>query len=283
MLAKAIITAAAAGLTVMGVNAAPLTTDQAQAMNIINDARVVAGVPVLVWDTILQNDANSWAGKIAAAGYLERAPASQRNGSGEVVGFFQAVDVDNIVLRNPLSEAAKLWLDSDDMAKTAVRYEALSKLEQLMSAKATNIGCATAHGIHDNGSKDPLRVFTVCRVFKDVFETIKLSTRQDLGLGPFKGDITFFSPGLGACGKTDNDGSMIVALSHLKMGSQSNGNPLCDRQVLIKGPKGDATVTVTDKCMGCAIHDIDVSPAVFEKVVGDKSLGRVGNIEWSLI
>ncbi|KZL85450.1 riboflavin aldehyde-forming enzyme [Colletotrichum incanum] len=268
MFVKVIITAAATGLTVMGVNAAPLTTDQAQALQIINKARVVAGVPALVWDTTLQDDANSWAEKIAAAGYLERAPASQRNGSGEVVGFFQALDADNVVLRNPLSESAKLWLESDGMAKTAVRSEALSKPEQLMSIKATEIGCAIAHGIDDNGFKDSLRVFTVCRVFKDVFDSLLARTSAPA----LKGHITFFSPGLGACGKTDNDGSMI-----------SNGNPLCGRQVLIRGPKGDATVTITDKCMGCAIHDIDVSPAVFERIGGDKGLGRVGNVEWSLI
>ncbi|TQN67428.1 Allergen Asp f 7-like protein [Colletotrichum shisoi] len=118
---------------------------------------------------------------------------------------------------------------------------------------------------------------------KDIYEPIKLSARQDLNPGPFIGDITFFNPALGACGWTDNDGSMIVALSHIKMGSQSNGNPLCGRTVRIKGPNGQTDVKVTDKCMGCAETDIDVSPAVFEKVVGDKGLGRVGNIEWSLI
>ncbi|OHW93490.1 SCP-like extracellular protein [Colletotrichum incanum] len=138
MFVKVIITAAATGLTVMGVNAAPLTTDQAQALQIINKARVVAGVP-------------------------------------------------------------------------ALDYQAL---------------CSP---------------------------------------GPRRRPLKATSP------------SSALGLAH------SNGNPLCGRQVLIRGPKGDATVTITDKCMGCAIHDIDVSPAVFERIGGDKGLGRVGNVEWSLI
>ncbi|KAK1983607.1 SCP-like extracellular protein [Colletotrichum cereale] len=283
MFAKTTITVAVAGLTAIGAIAAPLTTDQTRALKTINDARIIAGVHTLNWNTTLQRDVNAWAEQIAAAGYLERAPASQRNGAGEVVAFFQAADVDNVALRYPLSESAQLWLNSGHMAGATIRQEALSKTEQLLSIRATDIGCSTAHSTLGNGAKDPLRVYTVCRVFKDVSEHIKVSARQDLNPGPFWGDITFFNPGLSACGRVDGDGSMVVAISHLKMGSQSNGNPLCGRQVHIKGPKGTATVTVTDKCMGCAAHDIDVSPAVFERVAGGLGLGRVGNIEWSLI
>ncbi|KDN65612.1 putative SCP-like extracellular protein [Colletotrichum sublineola] len=285
MFAKTIITAAVAGLTAVGAYASPLTTDQTRALKTINDARIDFGVHALDWNTTLQEDATAWAEKIAAAGYLERAPISLRNGAGEVVAFIQALDADDAALRHPLSEAARLWLNSGNMAMagTVIRQEAFSKTEQLLSLRETNIGCATAHGTLDNGAKDLLRVYAVCRIFKDITEHVKLLARQDLNSGPFWGDITFFNPGLGACGRVDGDGSMIVALSHLKMGSQSNGNPLCGRQARIRGPRGEAVVTVTDKCMGCAVHDIDVSPAVFERVAGSQGLGRVGNIEWSLI
>ncbi|KAK1574452.1 SCP-like extracellular protein [Colletotrichum navitas] len=285
MFTKAIITAAVAGLTTLGAHAEPLTTDQSRALKTINDARIAAGVHILSWNTNLQNDATAWAEQIAASGHLGRAPASLRNDAGEVLAFFQALDAENSALRYPLSEAAKLWLNSGNMAKagTVIRQEALSKTEHLLSLTATDIGCGTAHGTLGNGAEDPLRVYAVCRIFKDVSEHMKLSARQDLNPGPFWGDITFFNPGLGACGRVDGDGSMIVALSHLKMGSQSNGNALCGRRVRIRGPRGEAVVTVTDKCMGCSIHDIDVSPAVFEKIAGNQGLGRVGNIEWSLI
>ncbi|KAK2038575.1 SCP-like extracellular protein [Colletotrichum somersetense] len=285
MFAKAIITAAVVCLTAISADVGPLSTDQNRALTTINDARIASGVHALVWNTTLQTDATAWAERIAAAGYLERAPASLRNGAGEVVAFFQALDADTAALRYPLSEAANLWLKSGHMAKseTVIRQEAFSKAEQLLSLAATDIGCGTAHSALGNGAEDPLRVYAVCRIFKDVSEHMKLSARQDLHPGPFWGDITFFNPGLGACGEFDGDGSMIVALSHIKMGSQSNGNTLCGRQVRIRGPKGEAVVTVTDKCMGCGFHDIDVSPAVFERVAGNQGLGRVGNIEWSLI
>ncbi|KAK1995880.1 SCP-like extracellular protein [Colletotrichum falcatum] len=283
MFAKVIITAAVAGLT--AVHAAALTADQTQALKTINDARVAAGVHILNWNTTLQKDATGWAEKLAAAGRLERAPASLRNGAGEVVAFFQALNADNDGIRYPISKATKLWLGSGNMARagTVIRQEALSKTEQLLSLKATDIGCATAHVTLGNGAEDSLRVYAMCRIFKDITEHFQLSARQDLHPGPFWGDITFYNPGLGACGRVDGAGSMVAALSHLKMGSQSNGNPLCGRQVRIRGPREEAVVTVVDKCVVCAAQDIDVSPAVFEKVAGSHDLGRVGNIEWSLI
>lgn len=107
--------------------------------------------------------------------------------------------------------------------------------------------------------------------------------RQDLSSGPFQGDITFFNPGLGACGWTDNDDSMIVAISHIKMGSQSNGNPLCGKTVRIQAEGKSVDVKVTDKCMGCAVNDIDVSPAVFKALLGDLGRGRVGGVTWTLV
>ncbi|KAK2024062.1 SCP-like extracellular protein [Colletotrichum zoysiae] len=285
MFAKSIITAAIVGLTAASAHAGPLSTDHNRALKTVNEARIASGVHPLVWNTTLQKDATAWAERIAAAGSLERAPASLRNGAGEVVALFQALDADAAALRYPLSEAANLWLKSGHMAKseTVIRQEAFSKTEQLLSIVATDIGCGTAHAALGNGAEDPLRVYAVCRIFKDVSEHMKLSARQDLYPGPFWGDITFFNPGLGACGGFDGDGSMIVALSHLKMGSESNGNTLCGREVRIRGPKGEAVVIVTDKCMGCGVYDIDVSPAVFEMVVGNQGQGRVGNIEWSLI
>ncbi|GKT48250.1 uncharacterized protein ColSpa_08431 [Colletotrichum spaethianum] len=219
MLAKVIMTAAAAGFITMDVHAATLTSDQAQSLKTINDARVIAGVPALVWDTNLQNDATGWAEMIAAVGRLEPAPYSWRKGAGDALAFFHALDADNTVLRSPLSEAAKLWLDSDDAATTSIHYHTLhrhGKFHPLISIKATQIGCAAANGIDDKGAKDPLRVFTVCRVFKDINEPSVPALRP----------------------------------LELKLGSQSNLHPFCDRQILIKGIKGETTVAVTENRTG---------------------------------
>ncbi|TVY55033.1 Allergen Asp f [Lachnellula suecica] len=91
---------------------------------------------------------------------------------------------------------------------------------------------------------------------------------------PCEGDFTYYEAGLGACGIT-NDGSTdkIVALSHLLMGTQSNGNPYCGKTITVEYKGKTTTATVTDKCMGCAIDAIDLSNAAYEELA-DLSLGR---------
>lgn len=63
------------------------------------------------------------------------------------------------------------------------------------------------------------------------------------------------------------------------MGSQSNNNPLCGRTVTIRANGREATALVEDKCLGCAINDIDVSKKVFEELWGSVDVGR-GDVEW---
>ncbi|WYZ35195.1 hypothetical protein EsH8_I_001471 [Colletotrichum jinshuiense] len=285
MFSKAILTAVAVGLVTVGViNAAPLTNDELQALKLINDARLEMAIPALIWDPNLQEDANMWAGDVANHGFLEHAPESQRNGADELLSFFHSVDKTSIQLRNPIRESAKMWLESNDSESNVKNsWESLSLTEQLLSAKAAHIGCASVHVIDGKGAANPQSFYTVCRVRRDIHSHRDIARRQDTSPGPFTGDITFFNPALGACGWTDNDNSMIVALSHIKMGTQSNGNPLCGRKVRIEAEGNSVEVTVTDKCMGCAENDIDVSPAVFQQLLGDLGRGRVGDITWRLI
>lgn len=84
------------------------------------------------------------------------------------------------------------------------------------------------------------------------------------------GDITWFHPGLGACGKTNGDNDLIVAVS---AGLYDSQKP-CGRRMRVKGPKGSVDVTVVDRCGGCAYNDVDLSPAAFKKAVGNLGLGR---------
>ena len=124
-----------------------------------------------------------------------------------------------------------------------------------------------------------------------------LSTRskvQNLPLpdghgGPFKGDLTYYEPGLGACGVTSSSSQNIVAVAHslfdaVQTGSDPNQNPLCGRKIRAKRTKegsGERSVdlTVVDRCTGCAPTDIDVSLSVFE-TLADQDLGRV-LVEWN--
>ncbi|GKT50397.1 allergen Asp f 7 [Colletotrichum spaethianum] len=99
------------------------------------------------------------------------------------------------------------------------------------------------------------------------------------------GDLTYYAVGLGACGEDDSGKDQtenIVAISHLVMGTQSNGNPYCGKKVKITVNGKSTTATVKDKCMGCKADDIDVSEKCFLDVFDSLGVGRK-TVEWSFI
>ncbi|KAH7363592.1 RlpA-like double-psi beta-barrel-protein domain-containing protein-containing protein [Plectosphaerella cucumerina] len=94
--------------------------------------------------------------------------------------------------------------------------------------------------------------------------------------------MTYYDLGVGACGIDDggkDDTDNIVALSHLLMGERSTGNLFCGKVITIRLGGQTTTAVVHDKCMGCAKEDVDVSKAVFNKLVGALDAGRV-RVEW---
>ncbi|KAK2680968.1 RlpA-like domain superfamily [Fusarium oxysporum f. sp. vasinfectum] len=96
------------------------------------------------------------------------------------------------------------------------------------------------------------------------------------------GEFTYYDIGQGACGEDDtgkDDSINIVALSHLLMGELSNNNPMCGKTITIKANGKTCQATVADKCMGCAINDIDVSRKVYEEIWGSLDSGRT-EVEW---
>jgi hypothetical protein len=129
------------------------------------------------------------------------------------------------------------------------------------------------------------------------------------GAETFTGDLTYYDPGLGACGIDSGDNDPVVAVSHytfdaVQTGSDPNQNPLCGRKIRAtrvderSGKSVSIDVTVIDRCKcpaitsgsrerysssfhanltvgtGCEPTDIDVSPAMFDKMA-DHDLGRV--------
>ncbi|KAF5648198.1 rasp f 7 allergen [Fusarium tjaetaba] len=96
------------------------------------------------------------------------------------------------------------------------------------------------------------------------------------------GEFTYYDIGQGACGENDtgkDDSINIVALSHLLMGELSNNNPMCGKTITIKANGKTCQARVADKCMGCAINDIDVSRKVYEEIWGSLDSGRT-EVEW---
>ena len=51
----------------------------------------------------------------------------------------------------------------------------------------------------------------------------------------FSGDLTYYSPGLGACGTTAGEGDAVVALSAVEYGNDPNPNnsPVCNKDINI--------------------------------------------------
>ena len=119
-----------------------------------------------------------------------------------------------------------------------------------------------------------------------------LSTRkhtQNLPLpsgngGPYTGDLTYYEPGLGACGIDSSNSDKIVAISHLvfdavSVGSNPNANPLCGKKIRARRDNKSVDLTVVDRCTGCQSKDIDVTINTFGDLA-DVDQGRV-LVEWN--
>ncbi|KAK8040116.1 hypothetical protein PG993_008527 [Apiospora rasikravindrae] len=127
----------------------------------------------------------------------------------------------------------------------------------------------------------------------------KKSSTKNLPLpsnhGVFTGDLTYYGPGLGACGVTSSDGDAIVSVSHITFdaaganrdgGGNPNANPLCGKKIRIQrdykegggagggGGNRSVDVTVVDRCTGCQPADLDTTISVFTQLAPEDS-GRV--------
>ncbi|MFE9406471.1 RlpA-like double-psi beta-barrel domain-containing protein [Streptomyces sp. NPDC006530] len=73
---------------------------------------------------------------------------------------------------------------------------------------------------------------------------------------------TFYSTGLGACGKVSNDADFIVALNSAQFGGGYPG-PQCGKKIKITYKGKSATATIVDECPGCSYPGLDLSPGLF--------------------
>jgi hypothetical protein len=102
--------------------------------------------------------------------------------------------------------------------------------------------------------------------------------------GPYRGDLTYYAPGLGACGIMSKNGDNIVSVSHLlfdavSKGSNPNQNPLCGKMIRARRSTGSVDLKVVDRCTGCEPRDLDITEKVFAKLANVDE-GRV-DVEWS--
>jgi len=111
----------------------------------------------------------------------------------------------------------------------------------------------------------------------------------DFLCGPQVGEGTWFEPGLGACGINNTESDFIVAVSWMifdnfpdYQGGNPNSNPICDRKINAQYQGNGVNVSVTDRCTGCKLRDLDFSPGVFSQLA-DLSVGRIYNVTWTWI
>ncbi|KAK5996717.1 hypothetical protein PT974_02057 [Cladobotryum mycophilum] len=97
--------------------------------------------------------------------------------------------------------------------------------------------------------------------------------------GSHWGSMSYFYPGLGACGQWSGNNDYIVAVG---AGLFDRERP-CGRRLRVYGPNGrSADVTVVDRCVGCGENDLDLSPAGFQAAIGSLDIGRT-NASWDWI
>ncbi|PFH56422.1 hypothetical protein XA68_16532 [Ophiocordyceps unilateralis] len=91
------------------------------------------------------------------------------------------------------------------------------------------------------------------------------------------GDVTWYEPGLGACGETSLKEDAIVAVSP----SYFDRHDACSRKLRVTYHGASLDLRVVDRCAGCAVNDLDLSPSAFKHLVGDLGVGRVAAVwEW---
>ncbi|KAJ7737098.1 loosenin [Mycena metata] len=103
------------------------------------------------------------------------------------------------------------------------------------------------------------------------------------------GDGTFFTPGLGACGKTNTEKDAIVAVGHGIFDSfpgataNPNTNPICGKKIKATLGKKSVVVTVADRCAGFAgAADLDFTQSAFSKLAAP-SVGRIHGVKWTFV
>jgi len=57
-------------------------------------------------------------------------------------------------------------------------------------------------------------------------------------------------------------------------GVDPNSNPVCNKQIVASYQGKSVTLTVTDRCTGCSVTSIDLTPTAFSELA-DQSLGRI--------
>lgn len=100
------------------------------------------------------------------------------------------------------------------------------------------------------------------------------------------GHLTYYDllTGLTACGRSCSNDDLIAAIAPGHFTAPNpNRDSVCGKRAKIVDPTTlkSVVVTVWDKCEGCGVNDVDVSPAAFERLK-PKTVGRF-KVVWGFI
>lgn len=115
-----------------------------------------------------------------------------------------------------------------------------------------------------------------------------ISGLASYAIGTLTGQGTFYNTGLVACGTTHSDSEAIVAVAadFFDGWPGSNGNPnlnpICGRKIRANFEGKSVDLTIVDRCVGCAMYDIDMTPSAFSQIA-DQARGRISGVTWSFI
>ncbi|EIW76616.1 plant expansin, partial [Coniophora puteana RWD-64-598 SS2] len=100
---------------------------------------------------------------------------------------------------------------------------------------------------------------------------------------------TWYAVGLGSCGVSNVATDLVVAVSEQLYdtypgytGTNPNNNPVCGKKIQATYQGKSVTVTVTDRCTGCTLTDLDFSQGAFDKLAAE-SAGRLHGVTWTWV
>ncbi|EIW81868.1 plant expansin [Coniophora puteana RWD-64-598 SS2] len=116
-----------------------------------------------------------------------------------------------------------------------------------------------------------------------------IEKRQSYLTGTQTGEGTSYAVGTGACGVHNVPSDLIVAVSQQLFdtypgykGGNPNNNPVCGKKIKANYQGKSVTVTVEDRCTGCALTDLDFSTGAFEQLA-PLSVGRLHGMTWTWV
>ncbi|CAG8807742.1 7182_t:CDS:1, partial [Gigaspora margarita] len=98
----------------------------------------------------------------------------------------------------------------------------------------------------------------------------------------FTGKTTYFFPGFGACGYQNTSSNFVVALSSARFnGGSPNKDPICNKTIQVTSDSKSVNGMVVDKCAGCNVNDLLISPAAFS-ALADLNKGHMA-VNWTFL